>query len=49
MIWQVARERNAVFALGRDYSWPRPQGCLDAAHSPGAHHTLVAAPAGVPA
>lgn len=28
MIWQVAVELNAVFALGRDYSWPRPKGCL---------------------
>ena len=28
MIWQVAVELNAVCALGRDYSWPRPKGCL---------------------
>jgi hypothetical protein len=28
MIWQVAVELNEVFAQGRNYSWPRPNGCL---------------------
>ena len=28
MIWQVTLELNAVFALGRDYAWPRPTSCL---------------------
>lgn len=28
MIWQVAVKLNAICALGRDYPWPRPEGCL---------------------
>lgn len=28
MIWQVAVKLNEICVLGRDYPWPRPQGCL---------------------